>query len=313
MAFIYIREKRMIKNLKLAAIVKKGSKPEELFRIPLQRKLHDVLAKDWQGQLDAFMGEAYENRFSVGYHPREKEELSYLPGYKLPDCFAKINSRTARVRLPDISKNETVLDAVKGIVAFARNDGKEVILFQNSNRSRVIKPGLFLLLKGNTYASPENPGLTLDDKLSAVYRHDDGVLLFNNFRTVNTFLPISDYYAEASEQDIRDVLNHEWFAPRNPDALAKGASQWFRSRFAMLPKKLIEIKDRYPENTVDKIKECSVSGDYDINIEISNGKIVFPADKKAAKKLLQFLNEELFRGAITNELYETNSKRKASD
>ena len=30
-----------------------------------------------------------------------------------------------------------------------------------------------------------------------------------------------------------------------------------------------------------------------------------------AKKLLQFLNEELFRGAITETLYETNSKREA--
>ena len=42
-----------------------------------------------------------------------------------------------------------------------------------------------------------------------------------------------------------------------------------------------------------------------------NGKIVFPSDKSAVKKILQFLNEELFRGAITETLYETNSKRQA--
>ena len=50
---------------------------------------------------------------------------------------------------------------------------------------------------------------------------------------------------------------------------------------------------------------------YDVAIRLSKGKIVFPADKPAAKKLLQFLNEELFRGAITNTLFETNSKREA--
>ena len=38
-------------------------------------------------------------------------------------------------------------------------------------------------------------------------------------------------------------------------------------------------------------------------------KIVFPTDKSESKKLLQFFNEE--RGAITDTLYETNSKRKA--
>lgn len=55
----------------------------------------------------------------------------------------------------------------------------------------------------------------------------------------------------------------------------------------------------------------SRSKGYDISIQILKGKIVFPSDKSSAKKLLQFLNEELFRGAITEVLYETNSKRQA--
>lgn len=38
-------------------------------------------------------------------------------------------------------------------------------------------------------------------------------------------------------------------------------------------------------------------------------RIVFPAEKVPAKKLLQFLNEELFWGATTERLFETNSKR----
>ena len=53
----------------------------------------------------------------------------------------------------------------------------------------------------------------------------------------------------------------------------------------------------------------SRSKGYDVSITIQKGKIGFPADKSASKKLLQFLNEELFRGAITETLYETNSKR----
>ena len=51
--------------------------------------------------------------------------------------------------------------------------------------------------------------------------------------------------------------------------------------------------------------------DYDVSITVRKGKIVFPADKSAARKLLQFLVEERFRGAMTETLYETNSKRKA--
>ena len=56
----------------------------------------------------------------------------------------------------------------------------------------------------------------------------------------------------------------------------------------------------------------SRSSEHNVSINVANGKIVFPADKAEAKKVLQFLNEELYRGPITETLYETNSKREAS-
>jgi hypothetical protein len=46
---------------------------------------------------------------------------------------------------------------------------------------------------------------------------------------------------------------------------------------------------------------------YKVDIPASNGRVVFPADKVAAKRLLQFLNEKVFRGAISETLSETNS------
>ncbi len=58
-----------------------------------------------------------------------------------------------------------------------------------------------------------------------------------------------------------------------------------------------------------QIESCSKG--WDMSIHILNDKIVFLSDNPAAKELLQFLNEELFRGTITKTLYETNSKRQA--
>ncbi len=48
---------------------------------------------------------------------------------------------------------------------------------------------------------------------------------------------------------------------------------------------------------------------YKIDLTTGQERIVFPAEKASAKKLLQFLNQKLFRGAITERLFETNSKR----
>lgn len=241
--------------------------------------------------------------FNAGYQPEEHERFR-LREYDLPDWLAAENSQTVP-DLDPISNNETLVDAIKGVVAFARDDeGEELMLFQNFSRSHVIRPGRFLFLRNNTYETTQHPGLTLDGKLSAVYASANGKLLFQNFRTVNTFLPLADFYEEASEQQIREVLNHDLLAPEDPDALATGANQWFRKRFAMLRDSGV-----LDQHSARLIKQRS--NGHDVDIHISKGRIVFPADRPAAKKLLQFLNEELFRGPITETLYETNSKREA--
>ena len=53
---------------------------------------------------------------------------------------------------------------------------------------------------------------------------------------------------------------------------------------------------KFPFDKVYVKQIQSRSKGYDISIQILKGKIVFPSDKLSAKKLLQFLNEELYRG-----------------
>lgn len=65
-----------------------------------------------------------------------------------------------------------------------------------------------------------------------------------------------------------------------------------------------EVLERY---TAEQIVDSSAG--YDVEVRLQQGRIVFPADLGQAKRMLQFLNEQLYRGAITNNLYETNSKR----
>ena len=150
-------------------------------------------------------------------------------------------------------------------------------MFQNFNRSHVIRPGRSLFLQGNTYKTIRDPGMTLDDKLSAVYLPNESKLLFRNYRTVNTFLPLEDFYKEASDQEIRDVLGHERLATQDPDALVMGANQWFRKRFAMLRDS--GVLDQY---SAKQIRERSTR--YDVDVHISEDKVVFPSEKPEAKK-----------------------------
>lgn len=292
----------MLKNFQLTAIVKQGQQVK-LLRIPLHQQLQQALAQSWQDQLDAFINNVQEIDFNAGYQPEEHERFR-LNDYEPPQWLANEDSQKVAT-LDSIAADEAIVNSIRGIAAFARDTkGHELVLFQNFSRSHVIQPGRFLFLRNDTYETAERPGLTLDSRLAAVYMPADKKLLFHSFRTVNTFLPLADVYKEASEQEIREVLKHGRLAAEDADALASGANQWFRKRFAML--RDAGVLDQYSAKQIQaRAKACGVA------VQVSKGKIVFPADKPAAKKLLQFLNEELFRGPITEELYETNSKRKA--
>jgi hypothetical protein len=292
----------MLKNFQLATVVSTGAQ-FRLLRIPLHQKLQNELAGNWQLQYDAFVEDVQEITFNAGYYP-EKHERFILEGFALPDWLKEETSLTIQ-NLDPINRNEDLFDSIKCIIAFARDEqAREIFLFQNFFRSHVIQPGRFLFLEGNTYVTAQRPGLSLESKLSAVYYPTRQKLLFQSYRTVNTFLPLADFYEEATEQEIREVLAHEKLAPENTDALATNANQWFRKRFALLRDSGV-----LDEFTAQQIRQRSKG--YDVELRISDGKIVVPADKAAAKKLLQFLNEELYRGAITKKLYETNSKREA--
>ena len=292
----------MLHNFQLAAIVKQAGSLR-LWRIPMHQGLQQTLANTWREQLDAFLDEAQEIGFNAGYHLEEHERFA-LHDFQPPDWLAGETSASID-NLDPIVQDEAFIATIKGIAGFARDEqGKELVLFQNFNRSHVIRPGTFLLLRNDTYETTERPGLTLDPKLAAVYLLDEQKLLFRDFRTVNTFLPLGDFYAAASDQQIREILAHEKLAPENIEAMATNSNQWFRKRFAMLRDS--GVLDQY---STEQIRDRS-SG-YNVEIQLQRGKIVFPEDRSSAKKFLQFLNEELFKGAITATLYETNSKREA--
>lgn len=292
----------MLDNFQLAAIVVEGRKTR-LLRLPLHRELQNRLAEQWGEQYREFTEDTDEIEFNPGYKP-EIHERFRLDDYQLPGWLAEENSQTVD-NLDSLTRHDEWLDSVKGIVAFARtNEGEELLLFQNFNRSHVIRPGGFLFLSNDTYSTAERPGLTLDRKLACAYLVAEEALVFQSFRVVNTFLPVAESYQPASEQEIQKILAHDRLAPEDPEAIATQANQWFRKRFAMLRDS--GILDDF---TAEQIR--SHSAGYEVDVKVADGQIIFPSDKREAKKLLQFLNEEIFRGAITETLYETNSKREA--
>lgn len=296
----------MLDNFHLTVLIK-TRRQTQLQKIPLHKVLQQKLGELWYGQLTSFTENTQELDFDPGYK-LESHERFKLENFVPPEYLADENASTIH-NLDPIDGSQRFIGFIKAVVGFARDEERgEVILFQNFTKSHVIRPGRFIFLQGNIYMTTENPGLTLDTKLAAIYWIENKKLLFRNFRSTNSFLPLADFYKEATEQEIREILTHEKIASENAEETAKNISPWFSKRFAMLRDS--HVLDNY---TVQQIFDHSREYGISIRIDNSNGidKLIFPAEKTAAKKLLQFLNEELFRGAITDKLFETNSKREA--
>lgn len=294
----------MLADFQLGALVKTGNQLR-LLRVPMHQQLQATLATSWEEQYIAFTHDRQELQFNAGYKPEDHEcfriEQFQLPAWLLAGAAGGLQ------HLDAISGAENLIPSIKAIVAFAKTAAnEELMLAQSFNQSHIIQPNRFLFLELGTYTAPVQQGFTLASKLTAVYRATDQRLLFESFRNTNAFLPILDYVAEANDQEIREVLNHALLVAQDANMTIDCANQWFRKRFAMLSAS--GVLDNY---TAPQL--VARSQGYDVDLQVQNGKIVFPADKVAAKRVLQFLNEELFKGAITEKLYETNSKREADE
>jgi len=295
----------MLTHLQLVAYSERNQ-AQPLSQIPLTATLQQTLQAEWTRQLRDFCNNVREVQFDAGYKP-ESDERFIITGFPLPDEL-NITRETVNT-LENFQASEETLKQLTALIAFAKNGNQEVVMIQRFTRSHIIKPGMSLFMQGGTYESNTATGLTLGHKPDAVYYPTAQKLVFASFRNANGVLPLADFYEEASEEDIREVLSHGKLAAEDIDGLAVDASQWFRTRFAML--KDSGILDQY---TPAQIRN-NATGYVEIGIQGTGAaaKIVFPSDKTAAKRLLQFLNEELYKGPLTDTLYETNSKRAAGD
>ncbi len=293
----------MLTHLQFVAYSERNQ-AQPLAQIPLTDTLQQSLQAEWAHQLRSFCHNVREVPFDAGYKP-ESDERFIITGFPLPDALNI--TREGVNALDNFQATEETLKQLTALIAYAKSGNQEVVMIQRFTRSHIIKPGTFLFMPGDTFESNTTPGLTLGHKPDAVYYPTARKLVFANFRNANGILPLADHYEEASEQDIREVLSHEKLAAEDIDSFAVDAPQWFHARFSML--KDSGILDQYTPAQI----RTNAAGYVDIGISGTGAaaKIIFPADKNAARRLLQFLNEELYKGPITETLYETNSKRAA--
>lgn len=287
------------------AITQTSGKDHKVLRIRTTQSLQADLTKLFEQQAEDFLDrDAEEIAFDGGYKV-DDHEIFVIDKFPLSDDLVSA-SKTPN-QFEDIVLDSASTASIKSILAasYDRKDNKPTLHFQAFSRSQLlVKSRLTILHSSATFHRLQEEGMTLGTSLAAIFR--DGKLYFRSFALINRFLDVKEYFKEATDEEILEVVGHSVLLAEDTGKLTALADSWMRKRFAALQSSGI-LDQITARKTANKAEKYGVT----IQVKKKDGKdaILFPSDKKKAKQLLTFLNEGFYQGELTDRLYQTNSQR----
>lgn len=283
-----------------AANQKEGMVPK---RIRTDQQLQSELTGLFEAQATEFLSADLDRVPFDGRYKVDESELFIISGFKMSDEYLAAAKQPQQC--DDLILKQTTPVAIRSLFA-ARHDvasDSTTIYFQSFNRSRLLIGGFTVLLQQNTYQKITDAGLTFDTKLAAVYQ--DGDLLFRSYSAVKSFLDVTEYFHEATNEEISAVLRSTVMSCPDEATVLQQADGWMRKRFSAIKASRI-LEKITARKVVNRAKKFGLA----IQVSKMDGKsvLVFPVDKKEAKKFLSFLSEGYFVGELTGALYQSNSQ-----
>lgn len=281
----------------ILVIMKRGSNNEEndikLLELPrddfisLRNLLIDNIWKVTQNVCE-FNGE---------YKPDIDESLC-ISNFKLPTDIK--NAIENPLNLEELSRNEIDVEYIKAILFVKKEQNKYVVVGQKFKKSQYLTANyLKILWNENTYKTYKNPGINITDNVDCYYK--DGKLYFKSYYMANQIFDLSEYYREATNEDLNSFINLPNIHVENVENL-RNCKKNIRKKIATLLDSNV-LQNYKVGDIYEKAKSIGIS------ITISDDKIVFPDESDKQKELLQFLLDEIYKGNFSNEVFVTNSKR----
>jgi hypothetical protein len=274
-------------------------------RIPLTSALNTELAQLFAEQQTALLGDKQAMPFTGSYKVDEGEIFA-IADYPLPPAIFETISNPLTCQVLDLN---TETQRIKALFSGTWSAANKTVNFQVCDAGKLLKRGFTLIGSGNTYKKLEEPGLMLQDKLTAHYQN--GTLYFSSYHNTKRFLELADYYREATDTDLDAFAASDLFAFEDQARFKEQADSIIRKKIALLQKNEV-LKDIAVTDIQDVARNfnAELPAEHQINITVNNdGKLVVPEDKKHLKALIRFLDEDYVTTPLTKRKCVTNSKQ----
>lgn len=274
-------------------------------RIPLTAALNTELAQLFAEQQAALLGDRQPIAFTGSYNVDEGEIFT-IADYPLPPTIGQAIGNP--LTCPVLNLN-TETHRIKALFSGTWTAANKTVNFQVFDAGKLLKRGFTLIGSGDTYKKLEEPGLMLQDKLTAHFHN--GTLYFTSYHNTKRFLDLADYYREATDTDLDEFAATDIFAFEDQASFKAQADSIIRKKIALLQKNEV-LKDLTVVDiqTVANNFNAELPEEHHITIMVNDdGKLVIPEDKKQLKELIRFLDEDYVTAPLTKRKCLTNSKQ----
>ncbi|EJJ8635579.1 DUF4868 domain-containing protein [Salmonella enterica] len=249
--------------------------------------------------------------------------INFYAGYTLSysECFKLSNFNESAALIDAVTRNTAIpvwdpkvidVNHIKALfVGIASPQNNNLIAIQTFNKKQILDTSKSFVMKligsANTFSKADNVGFNLDDKLVAIINGSD--IFFRSFFKLRSIFDMSNYFAEATDQEVNDFAMHSVFEVPLGFKLDTVADTVIRTKVTLINK-----SGTLNNQTISKLKKAAKKINFPLQTNLVSGveKIVMPQEKKAIKALLDFLDEDIFTSEITQTIYKSNSKRKYS-
>lgn len=239
--------------------------------------------------------ETEEVEFDGRYVIRENEnEISFIT-MDLPEVF---------IDIPENQQGLTTLDVHEDNIQsiFWYEEGAYFFQMFSSGNLLENKYILRFFQEQHNFTRMTDKAFIINNKIQAIYMN--GRLYFKSFTSASKIFDLSEHMVEATTTDVTAFGNN--------DNITIDVD-WLKGHANTKTRRLIKMISA--SGTLDTFMGLSIrdrkalTRSVNVEIIIENNKLKLPSNVGKVNKILEFLNEDVYKGLISSNIFRTNSKR----
>ena len=279
--------------------------PSQILRLEVDETTQQEICQTFSAAAEDLVKDKTRIPFDGSYKPNDDEFLT-VENFVLPDEIKEALQNPMGVMA--YKKENGEFPDIKAIFVgeLIERNGTEKFraAFQRFRKEQYISiRGFNLYFTNNTFRCQSNFGINISDRIDCYYSKEE--LQFSSFYFARQIFDLSKFYRSATDQEVDAFATSKLLSIAQPQEFKNMANTWVRRKIAM-----INDSGVLKNNSATKIQKSAKS--VGVKIDVEDEKIVIPDDKEQMKIVLEFLDEEIYKGPFSKVTLVANSKRRVS-